>query len=83
MSSFNSYVVYDKEGFLLAEDRSPGEGVPTMPGPYFDSLPAGIKQCADVMLVLQEGGVIARYRVHQPTMPTPTLGPRTTFRGGN
>ncbi len=87
MYSFNSYTVYDKEGNLLASARSSGVAIGTasadnrvspMPGPYFDSLPADVKQRADVMLVLQESGFVVRYRVNQ----LPTLGPRESFSSG-
>lgn len=80
MGAFNSYTVYDKAGNLLANGKSPGEGVGTMPETYFRSLSADVQHRADVMLVLQESGSIARYRVEQPVVPVSTLGSRENLR---
>ena len=76
MFIFNSYTVYDEAGYLLASGRSAGEGVAGNPKAYFNSLSADIQRCADVLLVLQESGFVARYRVEQPTVPEAMLGPR-------
>lgn len=81
MESFNSYTVYDEDGNLIADGKSPGCGK-TSPDAYFYSLSLAIQERADVMLVLQEGGFVARYEVKQLTRPIPTLGPREDFRAG-
>ena len=72
MSIFNSYVVFDKEGNLIAHERST-EGTS---GTYFYGLPADIQRRARVMIVLQEQDYVARYKVTQPSVPAPTLGAR-------
>lgn len=76
MSTFNSYTVYDEVGNLIANGRSSGGGAASSPEPYFRSLSSDIQHRADVMLVLQESGFVARYRVKQPTLPAPMLGSR-------
>lgn len=79
MNSFNSYTVYDEAGNLLASGRSSGGGAVSNPELYFRSLSSNIQKRADVMLVLQESGFVARYRVKLLPVPTPTLGPRESL----
>ncbi len=80
MLVFNSYVVFDEEGFLIAQARSVSD-VNSTPKKYFDSLPR-VTQCrAHILLVLQEGDYVAKYKVTQPSILVPTLGPRESFSG--
>ncbi len=78
MSAFNSYVVFDKEGNLIAHARDTGV-IGTGSGTseeYFEKLSTDVQSRAYVLFVLQENDYIARYKVTQPNMPLPTLGPR-------
>jgi len=72
MTVFNSYTVYNKEGGLIAHARAT-VGTPTE---YFDGLWLDIQHQAHILLVLQEGGYVAKYMVKQPVVSVPTLGPR-------
>ena len=76
MFTFNTYMVYDTEGDLIAHDRPSEVSAFSDPIIYFRGLSPAIQNRAVVMIVLQESGFVARYRVTQPRVPTPTLGPR-------
>ena len=78
MLIFNSYVVFDKEGSLIAHARSLS-GDNSNPEKYFEGLSRGTQCQAHILIVVQEGGYVARYRVTQPSIPAPTLGPRESF----
>ena len=83
--SFNSYVVFDNEGDLIAHSRTGLSGAKTDPVSYFEGLAPDVQSRASVMLVLQETGFVARYVVTQSETPLPTLGPReglTAWRKG-
>ena len=75
MTAFNSYTVYDEEGHLLAHDRVT-QGIPTE---YFANLGPDTRRSAHVLLVLQEGRYVIRYKVSQQSEPV--LGPREDLRG--
>ncbi len=72
MLAFNSYVVFDEEGNLIAQDRETNN----TPESYFKCLSGDIQRRAYVLLVLQEYGYVARYMVTQPSILTPILGSR-------
>ncbi len=77
MNIFNSYVVFDEEGNLIAHAKDTANS--RIPEEYFEKLSADIQRRAYVMLVLQEGRLVVRYKVTQPDAPAPTLGPRVSL----
>lgn len=76
MNAFNSYTVYNEEGYLIANGRTSGGGAASSPEPYFESLSSGIQHHADVMLVLQECGFVAKYKVEHSTVQVSKLRQR-------
>ncbi|KKL79283.1 hypothetical protein LCGC14_2016430 [marine sediment metagenome] len=79
MFSFNSYVVFDKEGFLIAQARSSSGGANSDPKKYFGGLSRDIQCQAYILFVFQKGGYVARYIVTQSNILVPTLGSRETL----
>lgn len=71
-ATFNSYVVFSKDGCLLASGRSAGTQGVSDPLEYFDSLSPSTKTRAHMMLVIQENDYIVRYTV-TCSDPTPII----------
>ncbi|KKL05780.1 hypothetical protein LCGC14_2219240 [marine sediment metagenome] len=72
---FNSYTVFDKEGELIVDECQTAGTTED----YFKGLSLHIRQQAHVMLVLKEGGTVERYKVTQPVIPEPKLGPKESL----
>ena len=72
---FNSYTVFDKEGELIIDERQTAGTAED----YFSGLALSIRQQVHVMLVLKEGGIVERYKVTQPVIPEPKLGPKESL----